>query len=38
MEDVGKLEALLVAVAAKSGAVAEEALSKETDSFIESNF
>lgn len=38
MEEVGKLEALLVAVAAKSGADAEEALSKETDSFIESNF
>ena len=38
MEEVGKLEALLVAVAAKSGADAEEVLSKETDSFIESNF
>ena len=38
MEEVGKLEALLVAVAAKGGADAEEALSKETDSFIESNF
>jgi tetrapyrrole methylase family protein/MazG family protein len=38
MEEVGKLEALLVTVAAKSGADAEEALSKETDSFIESNF
>lgn len=38
MEEVGKLEALLVVVAAKSGADAEEALSKETDSFIESNF
>lgn len=38
MEEVGKLEALLVAVATKSGADAEEALSKETDSFIESNF
>ena len=38
MEEVGKLEALLVAVAAKSGADAEEAFSKETDSFIESNF
>lgn len=38
MEEIGSLMANLVAVAAKSGVDAEEALSKETDSFIEGNF
>jgi len=38
MEEMGSLMAKLVAVAAGSGVDAEEALSKETDSFIESNF
>lgn len=38
MEEVGELQALLVSVAAKCGVDAEEALSKETDSFIENNF